>query len=85
MNWGVFLLIVALAFMALVCYSCCVIAGRSDERAKEMYEEMFPCSTCKHRNESWASEACDGCCGAHSNYEAEGSEINGETIQSADE
>lgn len=80
MKWIVFVLIVVITFLMIVCYSLCVIAGEADEDAKRMYEEMFPpCNICVHRNESWASEACDGCCGAHSNYEPiEGSEINGE-------
>lgn len=79
MKWIVFVLIMVIVILMVICYSLCVIAGQADEDAQRMYEEMFPCSTCKHRNESWASEACDGCCKAHSNYEPiEGSEINGE-------
>lgn len=27
------------------------------------------CDTCKHKDEDWQSEACDGCCLANSNYE----------------
>ena len=27
------------------------------------------CDTCKHDPEPWDSEACDGCCKAHSSYE----------------
>lgn len=33
-----------------------------------------PCDTCKHDNEPWYSEACDGCCKAHSSYEPKGEE-----------
>jgi len=28
------------------------------------------CKTCKHETEPWYSDACDGCCENHSNYES---------------
>ena len=44
---------------------------------KEYYRSIFlpkpkkdlPCATCKHKNEPWYSNACDGCCRANSRYE----------------
>ena len=32
-------------------------------------EDSYPCDSCKHDPEPWDSEACDGCCKAHSGYE----------------
>lgn len=28
------------------------------------------CDTCIHKDEPWHSDACDGCCNAHSSYES---------------
>ena len=38
------------------------------------YEPQENCDTCKHKEESWDSEHCDGCCGNHSGFETQGSE-----------
>lgn len=32
-------------------------------------EELGECEDCKHNEEGWDSESCDGCSKAHSNYE----------------
>lgn len=71
MKWVVFVLLIVLCILLVMCYSLCVIAGRADEQAERMYAQFESCDTCVHRNESWASKACDGCCAAHSNYERE--------------
>lgn len=33
------------------------------------------CDTCIHDSEPWYSEACDGCCEAHSHYQAVGESL----------
>ena len=73
MIWVVTILLIALCFMLVVCYACVSNSSRisrAEERMK-LLEELESCDTCVHRTESWASEACDGCCQAHSNYERE--------------
>lgn len=37
------------------------------------------CDTCIHKDEPWHSEACDGCCKAHSNYAKDESDDKTET------
>lgn len=71
MKWVVFVLLMIACILLVICYSLCVIASQADEDAERMYAQFESCDTCVHRHESWASEACDGCCVAHSNYERE--------------
>ena len=33
------------------------------------YEPQENCDTCKHKDDGWDSEHCDGCCGNHSGFE----------------
>ena len=33
------------------------------------YEPQEDCDTCKHKDDGWDSEHCDGCCGNHSGFE----------------
>lgn len=40
-----------------------------DDYIKRKTEPQTNCKTCKHDDEPWYSEACDGCCKAHSSYE----------------
>jgi len=42
-------------------------------------EDSYPCDSCKHDPEPWDSEACDGCCKAHSGYEPEDSSTDSST------
>jgi len=45
---------------------------------KEIEGNLCQCSTCIHDSEPWDSDACDGCCGAHSSYEPIGEGITAE-------
>lgn len=36
---------------------------------KELNKEAINCDACKHKNDGWDSEHCDGCCGNHSGFE----------------
>lgn len=40
------------------------------------------CDTCKHNDKNWDELPCDGCCTAHSGYEAEaiGGDRSDETV-----
>jgi len=46
---------------------------RADEISKTIIEalsqEPYICDTCKHKDDGWDTEPCDGCCGNHSGYE----------------
>lgn len=35
------------------------------------------CDTCKHKDDGWDSEHCDGCCGNHSGFEPQKERKNG--------
>ena len=37
----------------------------------------YACETCKHRDEEWDSEACDGCCENNDHYEKDEPKIAG--------
>lgn len=39
MRWVVFVLLIALCFMLVVCYSLLVMASESDDEAERMYRE----------------------------------------------
>lgn len=39
-----------------------------------LFEPRENCDTCKHKDEEWDSEPCDGCCGNHSGFEQQESE-----------
>jgi len=39
-----------------------------------MVEPQENCDTCKHKDDGWDSEQCDGCCGNHSGFEPQESE-----------
>lgn len=43
--------------------------NRAIEALADRKDEPQTCDTCKHDNEPWYSDACDGCCKAHSSYE----------------
>ena len=40
----------------------------------KMVEQQENCDTCKHKDDGWDSEHCDGCCGNHSGFEPQESE-----------
>ena len=45
------------------------------ERIEKKYaESQKSCDTCKHKDDGWGSEPCDGCCGNHSGFEPQESD-----------
>lgn len=48
-------------------YSKLCISQRSV--CNKFIDKQEPCDTCKHNDNEWDSEYCDGCCGNHSGYE----------------
>ena len=38
-------------------------------RLPKPYKPHENCDTCKHKDDEWDSEPCDGCCGNHSGFE----------------
>lgn len=63
------------AFAELACRK---LAKLGIVRAKgnewELVDPQENCDTCKHKEESWDSEHCEGCCGNHSGFEPQESD-----------
>lgn len=46
------------------------IVGDEDYCSYGKRREPKECDTCIHKDEPWHSDACDGCCKAHSSYQS---------------
>jgi hypothetical protein len=44
------------------------------DEIKKVIKPQENCDTCKHKDDGWDSEHCDGCCGNHSGFEPQESE-----------
>lgn len=51
-----------------------------DNKGTWEYKQDNICDTCKHNDEEWDEEPCDGCCGNYSGYEPSGDLISRQAV-----